>query len=530
MNGSQRKESIKQFSTQNINDDCYSLMAFGLFSADHVLFEDSLGSILKSRSVKGRFSHGLFILLSRNEPLVNNKKIWSAVTEAWIASNVLPVYSILAAHSEGGRLPAADSLYRALDAAGKLDFHDYLRWGRVKSLLGDFRGSAAQYCKAVTADGRMIHTAVTQMGQLFLDAESDEQSTALEDFKRCVLSIDIIDTAYFRNWLADFYGRSGVYDSEIKVLVELDILSSPAARRLADIARDHFSKRRYRYAANSAVLAYQRLEQGAQRSNTALIAYQSYMQFGVKDSALIWLKRSGLTDAAALAAAAGLYQETGHLASAAAFIDSLNASLSKDTLLIRQRLFSNEIDKALSLASSNLLSWRQHPREKSLWQARCFIFSGQAEYAIPVIDSVKFSASWHASAELLRYKYWMQKLSGESGALSIWGNLEYLIYTGDLTSAVEKLKVYGLNGDIGEMIAVRAAGALMREGRVTEALLVLDLVKNGVGSPEYLYVKAEALFNAGRKDDARVTAGKLLTDFPLDIFAQKARILLSKID
>ena len=433
-------------------------------------------------------------------------------------------------NSDGGKLPIADSLYRVLDASGELDVHDYLRWGRVKSLLEDYSGAADLYCKAAAADARMVYAAVTQMGQFFSDIVSDEQLAALNNFKICILSLEAADTVYLRNWLADLYRRSGVYDSEIKVLVELDIPSSPVARRLADAARDHLSKRRYRYAANSAVLAYGRLEQGAQRTNTALIAYQSYMRLGVRDSALIWLKRPGLTDTAAKAAAAGLYQETGHLASAAALIDSMNASLSKDTLLIRQRLFSNEIDKALSLASSNLLSWRQHPREKCLWQTRCLIFSGKAEHAVPVIDSVKFSASWHASAELLRYKYWLQKLSGESGASSTWGNLEYLIYTGNLTLAVQKLKDYGLSGDTGEMMAVRAAGALMREGSITEALLVLDLVKNSAGSPEYLYFRAEALFNAGRKDDARVTAGKLLTDFPTDVFAQKARILLSKID
>jgi len=396
--------------------------------------------------------------------------------------------------------------------------------------MEDYRGAADKYCRVITANGQMVYTAVTQMGQFFSNAADDGQAQALRNFKRCILSLEVTDTAFFRNWLADLYGRSGVYDEEIKVLVELDMQSSPADRKLADIARTHFSKRRYRQAVNSGSVAYQRLEHGAQRLNTAFIVYQSYIQLGIRDSALVWLKHSGLTDAGAVSAAAGLYQETGHLAAAAILIDSLPPSLSKDTLLIRQYLFSNEIMKASLHALSALTSWRQHPREKGLWQARCFIFGGQAQRAVPVIDSVKFSASWHGAAELLRYKYWLQKLSDDRTALSAWGNLEYLIYIGDLTAAVKGLETYGLKGAIGEMMAVRAANLLMRDGQAKEALLVLDLVKEGAGTPEYTYVKAETLFAAGRADEARVIAAKLLKDFPTDVFAQKARILLSMID
>jgi len=436
----------------------------------------------------------------------------------------------LPANSEGGRLPIADSLYRILDAAGKLDVHDYLRWGRVKSLLEDYSGAAEQYCKAITADGRMVHPAVTHMGQFFLDAGSDEQTKALNSFKSCILSLEAADTAFFRNWLADLYRRSGAYDNEIEILSELDIPSLPSGRRLADIARDHFTKRRYRHAVNSGSLAYRRIEHGAQRLNTAFIVYQAYMQLGIRDSALVWLKHSGLTDAGAISAAAGLYQETGHLAAAAALIDSLPPSLSKDTLLIRQRLFSNEIVKALNLASSPLPSWSRHPQEKGLWQARCFIFSGLAERAVSVMDSVKFLASWHGSAELLRYKYWLQKFSDDRTALSTWGNLEYFIYIGDLTSAIERVKIYNPKGAAGEMMTVRVANPLMRDGQAKEALSVLDLVKESIGTPEYLYVKAEALFDTGRADEARAVAAKLLKDFPADVFAQKARILVSRIN
>ncbi|MDR0305994.1 MAG: hypothetical protein LBI42_04045 [Chitinispirillales bacterium] len=528
--GSHRKEILKQFNAPNITEECFCSMVSQLNSFDPKLLEDSTAAVFASRSVKGRFSPALFLCLSRNDSLVNNKKIWSAAAQAWADASVIPVYGVLASYSEGGRMPAADSLYRALDAVGMLDVHDNLRWARIKSLLGDYRGAASLYCKVIAADRRMLYPAMGQMGQLFIDTDSRELLTALEEFRTCALGLESGDTAYFRNWLADFYSRAAIYDKEIEILASLDIPSSPVNNKLADIARTHFSKRRYRHAANSAALAFERLEKGQPRSNAAFIAHQSYMRLGIRDSALVWLKRAELTDNAAKIQAAALNQETGHLQAALTLIDSLSPSLSKDTLIIRQYLFSKEVDKALNYASSALTSWRQHPREKGLWRARCFIFSGQPLAAVSAMDSVSFSAAWHGSAQLLRYKYQLQMLADDKAALKTWAEIEYLIFIEDLTAAVQKLKVYTPAGAAGEMIVLRVGQQLVNSGRTTEAFETLDLVKNSELTSEFLYFKAEVLYSANRKEEARAAAGKLLTDFPADVFAQKARILLSRID
>ncbi|MCL2181844.1 MAG: hypothetical protein FWB85_00020 [Chitinispirillia bacterium] len=456
------------------------------------------------------------------------------------------IIAVIHEYSEGAGLPVADTLYRALDAAGRLNSHELLRYGRVKSLLGNYRAAASIYCRAATGESRLEHAALTQMGHQLADADSAEKAAAVRIFERCALAAPNADTALFRNWLADFCGRQGLFEQEISILTRLHSAESPSDRRLAEAARKHFSNRRYRFAVRAAAAAHDRTADESQKSSdAAFVAYQSYMQLRVRDSALIWLRLSGVAGKDANIQAAALNQETGHLEAAAALIDSLPVSLPKDTLGVRQYLFSGEPANALNfIMMSKSAAWTMAPRERMLWRGRCMIFGGRAYEAIPVLDSLRFMPGWHAASEVLRYKYWVQKLDDDRGALDLWGKLEYAIYTGSLTAAVRLLKGAEITGEPGEMLAVRLAKVLAQANRHAAALEILELAEGGPGygikgidrkshkhtpGPEYLYLKAEMLSETGKQYEAKVFAQKILTDYPLDVFAQKARILLSKI-
>jgi len=557
MSDAERRSLIKIFYSRYICDECFAVMVSGLHAADRKLLKDSLNTVFTTRSAKGLFSQRLFILLFENEHIVRNKQLWGNIIDIWAAAGEQPVYAVLAVHSEGGKLPVADTLYRALDAAGRLDAHELLRFGRVKCLLGDYAAAADIYCRVIAEDRRVEHAALTQMGQLFADADSAVKSAGLDRFEACVFSLPSTDTAFYRNWLADFYGRSGLYEKEAAILTRFDTPASPAGRKLADAAKAHFTRRRYRQAASVAVAAAGRLDKAEQPAN-AFIAYQAYMQLRHRDSALVWLKRSEVTSKDARVQAVALHQEAGHTQESAALLDSMPISLSKDTLVVRQYLFTGEVSKALSHTSSPHVSWIMNPRERALWMSRSLIFIGRPYDAAAILDTLRFMQSWHGTAEVLRYKYWFQKLEDDQIALDIWGKLEYSIYTGDLTSAAQNLKKHGLKGESGEMMAVRLARALAAAERVKEALEILELTENigviggevdygikgipgreeggkcgvraeNARSAEYLYFKAEMLHEADRREEARAIANKILKEYPADIFAQKARILLSRI-
>jgi tetratricopeptide (TPR) repeat protein len=465
---------------------------------------------------------------------------------------VSALLSLLADNGEGGKIPAADTLYGVLDAAGRLDAAGLLGYGRVKCLVGDYRAAAAIYCRAA-ADKRLEPVAVTQMEQLFADADSAQRSAALRGFRNCALSRPGADTVFYRNRLADFYGQRGHFGEEISILTALSIPSAPAGPKLAEVAWAHFAARRYRFAAAAAAAAYDRLEVDAQtaRVAAALTAYRAYLQLNARDSALIWLRLSGAADKDAAVQAVALNQEAGHREEAARLLETLPVSLHKDTLAVRGYVFAGEIDKALnSMAASNAASWIINPRERMLWRARCLIFRGQPYDAAPTLDSIKFAASWQGTSEALRYRYWLQKLDEDGvprGAQEAWGKLEYRIYTGDLSAAAKGLKDFfdtaggigGVGGSlkgmfdikagtgaVGEALAVRLCGALSSRSRHAEALEALEMAADG-RTPEYLYAKAETLKELGRRDDAKNAAQRILKEYPADVFAQKARILLA---
>jgi tetratricopeptide (TPR) repeat protein len=553
---------VPSFKSPHITDDCFSALIASLVAADKKTLSDSMTPVFSTRARKNRFTLELLFSLYRIKPLSGDAALWGKVVDIWAAASPQTPDAILAESGEGVRIPVADTLYRALDAAGRLDAQGLLRHGRVKCLMGDYRGAAAVYCRAA-ADRRLEHIAVTQMEQLFADADSSVRLSAIRDFRACALSLPAADTAFYRNRLADFYGRHGHFDEEISILAALNTRSAPTGRKLAETARAHFSARRYRLAAAAASAAYGRLEDGDQtRASAAFTAYRAYAQIKARDSALVWLRLSGATDRDAKILAVALNQETGRLEEAARLLEQLPPSLSKDTLAVRAYIFSGEIGKALNhIATATTPSWVMSPRERMLWRARCLIFHGQPYDAAPTLDSLKFMPSWNAASETLRYKYWLQKLDEggvPQGAAQLWGRLEYCVYTGDLNAAVKGLKGFfdaaGIQapgaGGAGEALAVRLAGALSENFKYAEALEVLEMAGGGGGgrvrnpnlnlnldinfnidggrSPEYLFVKAEALIGLGRNDQARDIAQKILSEYPGDVFAQRARMLLVK--
>jgi tetratricopeptide (TPR) repeat protein len=552
---------IPVFKSPHITDECFSELVSFLIAVDKKTLSDSLAPIFSGRASKNRFAIDLLFSLYKINPLSGDVALWGRVVDIWAASSPKTPDAILAESGEGGKIPIADTLYHVLDAAGRLDAQGLLRYGRVKCLIGDYRAAVALYCRA--ADKRLEHVAFTQMEQLFADADSAARSDAMRGFRKCVLALPAADTAFYRNRLADFYGRYGHFDEEISILVTLNTRSAPTGRRLSEAARTHFSQRRYRLAASAASAAYARLDEGDRtRASAAFTAHQAYTQLKARDSALVWLRLSGATDKDAKILAVALNQETGRLEEASRLLEQLPPSLSKDTLAVRAYIFSGEIGKALNhIATATTPSWVMSPRERMLWRARCFIFQGQPYDAAPALDSIKFMPTWNAASETLRYKYWLQKLDeggAPQGAAQLWGRLEYYLYTGDLNAASKALKVFfdaagvqqaGVAGGVGEALSVRLAGALAANSRYAEALETLDMVDGGARrgssnnpnlnlslkfdidnsrSPEYLFVKAEALKGLGRNDEARGIAQKILTEHPGDVFAQRARMLLVK--
>ncbi|MFP4241478.1 MAG: hypothetical protein ACLFQB_02260 [Chitinispirillaceae bacterium] len=525
MSKKEKNRHLKQFDYESVDDGCFYTYIKRLVEVDSEKL-GTLDQILVRRTRHEGFSPELFLRFFQIETLVNNTQLWRMVVNTWIQNNQ-PVYSVLMDYSKGSKMPVADSLYEALHEAGAMDIHAYVRWGKVLSILEKYKEAASVYCLICVREPRMVHLALSQMGQFFSDAEPRKIAPALDSFSRCMSQSSFPDKALYRNYLADLCGKMGLYEKQVEILVELDVPGAPVTEKLLEIAMNHLSDKRYRLAQNAALLAYNRLNKGELRSNAAVIAYQSYLELGVKDSALYWLGRADLSTQERMADAAALCQVTGHLHNARILIDSMSSSLTRDTLLIRQYLFAGEKKKATSFSADSMR--HRNSKERNLWKGRAFLFSSQPLKAAAVFDSMAFSSTWHAASEVLNYRFGVKKLQGDAHALKTWAQIEYYIYIGKLQKGADLLFSEGLSNEVTEWLAVRLGRTLLRARRALETIQILDKVNIEKHSPEFLYIKAEALYIEGRLKQASSLVEQLLVDFPTDVFAQKARILLTRI-
>lgn len=525
LSAGEKKKYLDRFESESADDRC--LCAF--IRRYEEVYPDNANKLVQKISPRIQsegFSVDLLLCLLRTDSLPENRPVWRSLVNLWIQKHQ-PVYSILMDYGEGGKMPYADSLYRALHLAGALDVHAYVRWGRVLSMLEKFEDAALVYCFICEREPRMVHLALSQMRQFFSDAEPGRISPALDKFKSCISQSSFPDTVLFRNWIADMFGNAGLYDKQVEMLVEFDIPREPVTGKLLDIARDHFAGKRYRFALKPAVLAFRRLDKGDMRSDAAVIAYQSYLALGMKDSALHWLGRADLSTGERIADAAALCQETGHLYNARALIDSMPSSLTKDTLVIRQYLFSGELEKAAGFAKDSLR--HRSSKQRTLWKGRTLLFSSKIPEAASVFDSLEFSPSWYAASEVLNYRFWLQRFQADYNVLKAWSRMEYFLFTENLQKGADLLASQKFSGEAGEMMAVLLGKAYLKKGKPQDVIRVLDLVKVENHSPEFLYTRAEALYILGRLEEAGFMVEQILVGFPTDVHAQKARILLSQI-
>ncbi len=522
----EQEKILNSFNAVDADDQCiYKYIGFLLKAKNGQL--GSIVDLLNRRKDSRGFSSELLVSLSNYESILNSGALWKSLVSFWKQANQ-PVYNHLVSLGEGGRMPFADSLYEVLHSSAELNSHDYLRWGRILSLLGKYPKAAKVYCRVCQLEPVMAHVALSQMWQFFTEGEPSKIAPAVDQFRSCIFGGTVRDTVLFRTWMADLCAEIGLYDKQVDVLVGLETRGEPVAESLVDIARSHFLSRRYRFALKPAMLAFQRLGKGELRTNAAIMAYKSYQELGISDSALVWLKRAELTSPARLADAASFYQGTGHLATAKRLIDSLPASLPKDTLVLRHTLFTGELINALKL-TAQLDTLKTHVREWVLWRGRILIFSNRADEAIALLDSLPFSPSWSGSSEILNYKFRYNKLLDDQNASKLWSDLEFLIYTGNLQKAKQLLLSINIDDENRQMLAAVLGRVMTEKGNADETLEMLDSLSIKKPGPEILYFRAEALYIVGRLKESSLAAEQILLEYPTDVFAQKARILLSGI-
>jgi hypothetical protein len=419
-----------------------------------------------------------------------------------------------------GNFGPADSMLAVVDSAGLLDPYDVVRWIQVKGVLSEY-GESGRLCCRLDGDAHLSSLARSRFLELLGEADMAGRREALERYSRCVLSQKSPDTLRLKAWLATVYADFGMYGEEDAVLFELDSKRFPSADAFLVSAQQRFSRRLFPQCITPAAAAFQRAGDQAKKSLAAAILYQCYLHSGTSDSASFWLSRASFSDPRLKAQAAAFLQEAGYLDRADSLIATLGQSVTRDTLVLRQVLLSGEPARAAGLAA-------KLTRDKdaaALWRVRTAVFSGNGAELAGWIDTVRFGPSGGYGAEVLSYRYKLERLKDAPEAMADFGAVEYCVWRKrPETVATRAFQAYP--PAVQELLVCDIVKALADKRLFGDALKCAAQVPLEGAGAEFVYTYAEVLIRQGSVDEGSRILEKLMLSHPQDVFSGKARLLL----
>jgi tetratricopeptide (TPR) repeat protein len=260
--------------------------------------------------------------------------------------------------------------------------------------------------------------------------------------------------------------------------------------------------------------------------------YQAYQGLRKNDSALLWLGRTDSTSDVRRIDAVSLFQGCGRMKEARDLIDKIVPSFDRDTLTIRQCIFEGNLKGAAEELRKSGSRWTLSPKETLLWKARILLFSGSFDELTSLFDSVSIEPSLNGAKEMLDYRFRLQIFQRSPAALASWSQIECALFTGNPEAAIEKLPaVHLLPADPAIALRLLVIRELLARDNVKGALaLFRQPIAEAATSPEYLYLYADAELKSGLIDPAREHLLRIIRDFPDDVFSEKARILLARLE
>jgi hypothetical protein len=431
-------------------------------------------------------------------------------------------------------LVRADSAYCALESECSLTPADLMKWMRIKAVLSQFSETGRIACLIVVKQADVAFLVQDQLIDLIKEAGIDTIRSLLREYCSCALSSRKQDTAAIRQWLAGAYDRFKLYDEEADALLKLDSKNYPSANDLYSGAQRRFARKVYRGTIQLALPAYTRLKDEASQSDCALMLYQSYAQTGKNDSAGLWLGKITMTRPENRARVIVFFQRTGLLAKADSLTATLPKSLLRDTLSVRQRLFAADFEGAAALAGRLAGTYpADRKNELQFFRIRALLFGGKGDEAEALIDSAAFSPAMSGAEEFLSYKYRCAVLKTSPQAWNVFGSIAYASWLSRSDKAAQALSDPILDAcapDVRQAIILDGALTLMADNRFGDARSVMERSGLSSASNEFRYYYGEVLYNIGAIDSARKVLEGMLLNHPGEVFSEKARIFLFRLN
>ena len=533
------KNSSLEPQIKTVSEECLSAAVFYISKSDTQHDIDQFVKLLTNWSLSNTVTSSLLFAAYSNPVAHKNASLWSTVFTLWNSAN-RSIFSEVHRLVNDGDMFTADTLLQILDSENKIGNPELILWTKVKVVTKAYSGIAPIYCRILSQNAAGYKDSMTlqriqsytlgQCAQHINEAGKEQAQSILNDFSKCALSLPAIDAEQLKDWLAQQYSRYELFDNELAIL-STKHPSDPrqsTSSILTDCARERFINKNFVHSLRAAKAGYHLAQTSESKSDASTLIYQSFLALGLSDSALVWLKRADITSEKRLIEAIRLYQQSGQLQQAGEFIDKLGASITKDTLQIRQELYAQRFPQAILLLNKSA-AIKRSKNDRLLWNVRTNLFSGNVENTFKQLDTLPEPATFKQAAELLSYKYWLARLQECPDALEAWAPIEYNIYMGNPQKCVRYIENDRIAPDCRQKLALLVSRALYEKKEVSEALKILEKFDEKSVSSEFLYFKASYHFNLGKHDLSKKILERILLDFPDDIYSGKARLFLSEI-
>ncbi|NLD95272.1 MAG: hypothetical protein GX639_21700 [Fibrobacter sp.] len=501
---------------------------------------DTLASVLNHWTANHRVSSKLLCTGYNNHIVHHHEQIWNTLWRSFQTSHK-PLFLEAYRLYNDGAIYTADTLLSIYDSEGEIDNQALSLWIKVKTITKDYKEIPPLYCRLFTLVSQpskelsqpgsipgSMHSIKTQFQQTLDESGKDHIPQILSGFKNCIVSMKNFHDPELLRWLAYLSGNYGLYDDELEIT--LAIRSSDddfsISGEFADIARNRFLDKSFVHALRAGREAFKQADNDNDRSTAGSLIYQSFVALGLNDSALQWIGYAKLTNQNNLQNAINLYQLSGQTAQAQTLISTLQPSVTKDTLTIRQAIFSQNIKAAYELLQHNDFL-KSHKSELYLWKVRLALFNKESDNLMKLLDSLPEIPQFRGAAEVLEYKYRALKLIDYPEALEAWQLIEYNIYINRFSAALALFEQLQCDIYCKTECARVIVHRLFERKKIADALAVLSSFDESGISAELLYLKALCLLNQRKTDSSRLVLEKILLDFPDDIYSGKARIVLS---
>lgn len=436
---------------------------------------------------------------------------------------------------EKGQFLAADSLCQGFHKLGMLDGYELLTWIRIKTVINDFDGAAELFCLISRLQSNLYSIAQNQFIRFLTEMDSQQvRRSILAKYTECMRADLAVDPRELSLWLSDVCERFELFSEQVDIVIEFDTNDNSKWFRLLQIARKRFENRLFRESIRPAYLAVQHIPVDSLRHIGAAILYQSYYQIEKKDSALIWLEKSMLTQQSDMVRAVTLYQTVNAFEKADSLIEQLPRSISKDTLYVRQLLFTNQLKKAEAHLATITEStyWKYFINDAYLWKIRAAVFGGKLFYTGSYLDTLgpsSINPSWKYAPEILSTTLALQRLEARPDAFTFWGALKYAAYTAELMPVVNRFNPDQWPEEILLFLTKTILESLIAHNMPESAQNIIDKIPNLHTDSAIRYYHAEICFMRGLTDKAKELFEQLILENSDPVYLQKARIFLMKL-